>query len=246
MGKKVFDFRQHTMLMGVPRKTPIISQASSVYERSDHKENNKPKEQVLIKRTAYQGQIIDLGGAPVDDYRTDTERNEDYWSPIGGAWERNKSQWNNGQHLLQGLGKTMGVAAAVASTANPEALGVANFVQKAHNNPYVQAGMSSLGLADDAYRVKTGNIGKNFDEDVFTALEFVPYLNMAVKSGDNVMKGVRDLKHLPQQIKRKWNASNRIHEQKIQNNKNSFAADDRYNAKIQDLQQQFDKYARPP
>lgn len=243
MGKKVFDFRQHTMLMGVPRKTPIISQASYVDERSDHKEDNKPKEQVLIKRIPYQGQIIDLGGEPVDDYRSDAERNKDYWSPIGGAWERNKSQWNNGQHLLQGLGKTMGVAAAIASTANPEALGVANFVQKAHNNPYVQAGMSSLGLADAAYRVKTGNIGKNFDEDVFTALEFVPYLNMAVKSGDNVMKGVRDLKHLPQQIKRKWNASNRIHEQKIQNNKNSFAADDRYNAKIQDLQQQFDKYA---
>ena len=58
--------------------------------------------------------------------------------------------------------------------------------------------MSSLGLADAATRVKEGNIGKNFDEDVFTALEFVPYLNMAVKSGDNVMKGVRDLKHLPQ------------------------------------------------
>jgi hypothetical protein len=55
MSKKVFDFRQHTMLMGVPRKTPIISYASSVDERSDHKEDNKPKEQVLIKRTPYQG-----------------------------------------------------------------------------------------------------------------------------------------------------------------------------------------------
>ena len=79
MGKKVFDFRQHTMLMGVPRSTPIISQVSSVDERSDHKEDNKPKEQVLIKRTPYQGQIIDLGGSPKDDPRTDKERNEDYW-----------------------------------------------------------------------------------------------------------------------------------------------------------------------
>ena len=74
MSKKVFDFKQHTMLMGVPRKTPIISQASYVDKRSDHIEDNKPKEQVLIKRTPYQGQIIDLGGEPKDDSRTVAEK----------------------------------------------------------------------------------------------------------------------------------------------------------------------------
>ena len=240
MSKKVFDFRQHTMLMGVPRRTPIIAQASSIDERSDHKEDNKPKEQVLIKRTPYQGQIVDLGGEPVDDYRSDAERNEDYWSPIGGAWERNKSQWNNGQHLLQGLGKTMGVAAATALTANPEVFGVANLVQKVYNNPYVQAGMSSLGLADAAHRVKTGNIGKNFDEDIFTALEFVPYLNTAIKYGNNVTKGVRDLKHLPQQVKRKWNAEKRIWERlKPLNKRIKDVANEKYEESINNIQQDF-------
>lgn len=242
MGKKVFDFRQHTMLMGVPRRTPIISQASYVDERSDHKEDNKPKEQVLIKRTPYQGQIVDLGGEPVDDYRSDAERNKDYWSPIGGAWERNKSQFNNDQHLLQGLGKTMGVAATTALTANPEVFGVANFVQKAYNNPYIQAVMSSLGLADAAHRVKTGNIGKNFDEDVFTALEFVPYLNTAIKYGNNVTKGVRDLKHLPQQIKRKWNAEKRIWEQvKPLNRRIKNVADEKYEEDVFKIRQDFYK-----
>ena len=240
MGKKVFDFRQHTLLQGAPRSKPIIQFASDVDERSDHREDNKPKEQVLIKRTPYQGQIIDLGGEPKNDYRTDAEKNEDYWSPIGGAWERNKSQWNNGQHLLQGLGKTVGVATAVASTANPEALGVANFVQKVHNNPYVQAGMSSLGLADAAHRVKNGNVGKNFDEDVFTALEFVPYLNTAIKYGNNITKGVRDLKHLPQQVKRKWNAEKRIWERlKPLNQRIKNIANEKYEEDVYKIQQDF-------
>ena len=218
MGKKVFDFKQHTMLMGVPRSTPIISQASSVDERSDHKEDNKPKEQVLIKRTPYQGQIIDLGGEPKDDSRTVAEKNEDYWSPLGGAWERNKSQWNNGKHLLQGLGKTIGTAAVIASApyagAASDAVGLTKAVQKVATNPTVQAGLSSLGLADANHRIMTGNVGKNIDEDIFTALEYVPYAGTALKYADGIPNGVtqlfKDLKHLPQKLKRKALASKRI------------------------------------
>ena len=218
MSKKVFDFRQHTMLMGVPRKTPIISQASYVDERSDHIEDNKPKEQVLIKRTPYQGQIIDLGGEPKDDSRTVDEKNEDYWSPLGGAWERNKAQWNNDKHLLQGLGKTVGAAAVVASApyagAASDAVGLTKVVQKVATNPTVQAGMSSLGLADANHRIMTGNVGKNLDEDIFTALEYVPYLGTAAKYADNITTGAtqlyKDLKHLPNQLKRKYHARDRI------------------------------------
>lgn len=218
MGKKVFDFRQHTMLMGVPRRTPIISQASSVDERSDHKEDNKPKEQVLIKRTPYQGQIIDLGGEPKDDSRTVAEKNKDYWSHIGGALERNKSLWNNDKHLLQGLTKTVGTSAAVASLpyagAVSDATGLTKLVQKVATNPTVQAGMSSLGLADANHRIMTGNVGKNIDEDIFTALEYVPYLGTAAKYADNITTGAtqlyKDLKHLPNQLKRKYHARDRI------------------------------------
>ena len=218
MGKKVFDFRQHTMPMGVPRITPIISQASYVDERSDHKEDNKPKEQILIKRTPYQGQIIDLGGEPKDDSRTIAEKNEDYWSPVFGALERNKSLWNNDKHILQGLTKTVGTSAAVASLpyagAASDAIGLTKVVQKVATNPTVQAGMSSLGLADANHKIMTGNVGKNLDEDIFTALEYVPYLGTAAKYADNITTGAtqlyKDLKHLPNQLKRKYHARDRI------------------------------------
>jgi hypothetical protein len=46
---------------------------------------------VFIKAKPRQYSFVDLGGEPVDDYRSDAERNEDYWSPIGGALERNKA-----------------------------------------------------------------------------------------------------------------------------------------------------------
>ena len=218
MGKKVFDFRQHTLLQGAPRSKPIIQFASDVDERSDHREDNKPKEQVLIKRTPYQGQIIDLGGEPKDDRRTDAEKNEDYWSTVGGAWERNKSLWNNDKHILQGLGKTVGTSAAVASApyagAASDAVGLTKLVQKVATNPTVQAGMSSLGLADANHRIMTGNVGKNLDEDIFTALEYVPYFGTAVKYADNITSGAsqlyKELKHLPGQLKRKYNAPERI------------------------------------
>ena len=102
MGKKVFNYKQFTLASGAPRSAPVIAQASSVDERSDHRVNYRPVEQVLIKRTPYQGQIIDLGGEPKDDSRTVAEKNRDYWNPVWGAWERNKSLWNNDKHILQG------------------------------------------------------------------------------------------------------------------------------------------------
>lgn len=249
MGKKVFDFRQHTMLMGVPRMTPIISQNSSVDERSDHKEDNKPKEQVLIKRTPYQGQIIDLGGEPKDDPRTVAEKNEDYWSPLGGAWERNKSQWNNEQHLLQGLGKTVGTAAVVASApyagAASDAVGLTKVVQKVATNPTVQAGMSSLGLADANHRIMTGNVGKNIDEDIFTALEYVPYFGTAVKYADNITTGAtqlyKDLKHLPQKLKRKALASKRIDALHKQNQEKLEANETAFHKGVEDAKREWYK-----
>lgn len=218
MGKKTFDFKQFTLLQGLPRTKPIIQLSTGVDERSDHKEDNKPKEKVLIKKKRNQGQIIDLGGSPKDDPRTDKERNEDYWSPLGGAWERNKSQWNNGKHLLQGLGKTAGTAAVVASLpyagAASDAVGLTKAVQKAITNPYVQATLSSAGLADANTKIASGNVGKNFDEDLFTAMEYVPYVGTVLKYADGIPSGAtqlfKDLKHLPQKLKRKALANKRI------------------------------------
>ena len=218
MGKKVFNYKQFTLASGAPRSAPVIAQASSVDERSDHRVNYRPVEQVLIKRTPYQGQIIDLGGEPKDDSRTVAEKNRDYWNPVWGAWERNKSLWNNDKHILQGLTKTVGTSAAVASLpyagAASDAIGLTKLVQKVATNPTVQAGMSSLGLADANHRILTGNVGKNLDEDIFTALEYVPYFGTAVKYADNITTGAtqlyKDLKHLPNKLKRKYHTRDRI------------------------------------
>lgn len=218
MGNKTFDFRQFTLLQGLPRMTPIIQLSTDVDERSDHKEDNKPKEKVLIKKKRNHGQIIDLGGKPKDDPRTDKEKNEDYWSPLGGAWERNKSLWNNDKHIVQGLGKTAGVAAAVASVpyagAASDAIGLTKVAQKAITNPYVQATLSSAGLADSNTKILNGEVGKDVGQDLFTVMEYVPYLGTALKYADNIPNGAvqlyKDLKHLPHKLKRKANASKRI------------------------------------
>lgn len=85
-------------------------------ERSDHRVDQKPVEEVFIKATPRQYSFVDLGGTPSDDTRTHAERNKDYWHWRKGAWQRNKTQFNNGKHLIQGLVKTAGTAAAVAGT----------------------------------------------------------------------------------------------------------------------------------
>jgi hypothetical protein len=81
------------------------------------------------------------------------------------------------------------VASAPYAGAASDAVGLTKVVQKVATNPTVQAGMSSLGLADANHRIMTGNVGKNLDEDIFTALEYVPYFGTAVKYADNMTSG---------------------------------------------------------
>jgi hypothetical protein len=99
------------------------------------------------------------------------------------------------------------------SGAASDAIGLTTAVQKVMTNPYVQASLSSAGLADANSKILRGDVGKDFEQDVFTALEYVPYVGTVSKYIDNVPKGasqfVKDLKLLPQQIKRKLLASKR-------------------------------------
>lgn len=66
---------------------------------------------------ANQGTLTDLGGKPSTDTRTSTQRNADYLHPIKGIVERQKSEWDNGKHPVQGLAKTVGASAALATGA---------------------------------------------------------------------------------------------------------------------------------
>lgn len=66
---------------------------------------------------ANQGTLTDLGGKPSTDTRTSAQRNADYLHPIKGIVERQKSEWDNGKHPVQGLAKTVGASAALATGA---------------------------------------------------------------------------------------------------------------------------------
>lgn len=74
--------------------------------------------------------------------------------------------------------------------------------------------LTSAGLADANTKVLRGDVDKDFEQDLFTALEYVPYLGTATKYAQNIPQGMsqlaKDVKHLPNQLKRKLNASERI------------------------------------
>ena len=112
-------------------------------ERSDHRIDQKPVEKVFIKATPRQDSFIDLGGTPSDDTRTHAERNKDYWHWWNGAWQRNRTQFNNDQHLAQGLVKTAGTAAAIA--------GVPYAIKDLIFNPLANA--AALGTGIVGYKV---------------------------------------------------------------------------------------------
>ena len=66
---------------------------------------------------ANKGTLTDLGDKPSTDTRTSTQRNADYLHPIKGIVERQKSEWDNGKHPVQGLAKTVGASALIAAGA---------------------------------------------------------------------------------------------------------------------------------
>ena len=75
------------------------------------------KEQYEELLNKNKGTLTDLGGKPSTDTRTSTQRNADYLHPIKGAVARQKSEWDNGKHPVQGLAKTVGASALIAAGA---------------------------------------------------------------------------------------------------------------------------------
>ena len=114
-------------------------------ERSDHKVDYRPKENIVIeaKPKYEQYSFVDLGGTPSDDTRTHAERNRDYWHWWRGAWQRNRTLFNNDQHPIQGLVKTAGTAAAIA--------GAPYVIKDLIFNPF--ANIAALGTGTVGYKV---------------------------------------------------------------------------------------------
>lgn len=77
------------------------------------REQQKQKLQEQMARS--QGTLTNLGGKPSTDTRTPAQRNADYLHPIKGIIARQKSEWDNGAHLVQGLTKTVGASALIAA-----------------------------------------------------------------------------------------------------------------------------------
>ena len=77
------------------------------------REQQKQKLQEQMARS--QGTLTNLGGKPSTDTRTPAQRNADYLHPIKGIIARQKSEWDNGAHLVQGLTKTVGASALTAA-----------------------------------------------------------------------------------------------------------------------------------
>lgn len=75
----------------------------------------KQKSKLQEQMTRSQGTLTDLGGKPSTDTRTSAQRNADYLHPIKGIIARQKSEWDNGNHLVQGLSKTVGASALIAA-----------------------------------------------------------------------------------------------------------------------------------
>ena len=118
-------------------------------ERSDHRIDQKPVEKVFIKATPRQDSFIDLGGTPSDDSRTNAERNKDYWHPLKGAWQRNRTLFNLGKHPVQGIAKTAGTSAMIA--------GAPYAIKDLMLNPFANAVGIGAGMVGGAAGEKVDN-----------------------------------------------------------------------------------------
>ena len=101
---------------------PNIEQKSDAVRSQQYVKRELPKkieltqEQVWdLKRHKYV--LYDTKEKPSSDTRTSAQRNADYLHPIKGAFERAKTQMDNGKHPIQGLAKTVGTSALIATGA---------------------------------------------------------------------------------------------------------------------------------
>ena len=150
---------------------PNIEQKSDAVKSQQYVKKKLPEkieltqEQVWdLKRPKYV--LYDTKEKPSSDTRTSAQRNADYWDPVKGASERNKSKMDNGKHPIQGLAKTVGTSALIATgalelpaLATWGGLGARALVGGAQGLGYGMLGMSTGNPVDDFTYGAMGEVG---------------------------------------------------------------------------------------
>ena len=150
---------------------PNIEQKSDAVKSQQYVKKKLPEkieltqEQVWdLKRPKYV--LYDTKEKPSSDTRTSAQRNADYWDPIKGASERNKSKMDNGKHPIQGLAKTVGTSALIATgalelpaLATWTGLGSRALVGGAQGLGYGMLGMGTGNPVDDFTYGAMGEVG---------------------------------------------------------------------------------------
>ena len=150
---------------------PNIEQKSDAVKSQQYVKKKLPEkieltqEQVWdLKRPKYV--LYDTKEKPSSDTRTSAQRNADYWDPIKGASERNKSKMDNGKHPIQGLAKTVGTSALIATgalelpaLATWGGLGARALVGGAQGLGYGNIGLGTGNPVDDFTYGAAGEVG---------------------------------------------------------------------------------------
>ena len=150
---------------------PNIEQKSDAVKSQQYVKKKIPEKIELTQEQVWDLQrpkyvLYDTKEKPSSDTRTSAQRNADYWDPIKGASERNKSKMDNGKHPIQGLAKTVGTSALIATgalelpaLATWGGLGARALVGGAEGLGYGNIGMSTGNAVDDFTQGVAGEVG---------------------------------------------------------------------------------------
>ena len=150
---------------------PNIEQKSDAVKSQQYVKKKLPEKIELTQQQMWDLQrptyvLYDTKEKPSSDTRTSAQRNADYWHPIKGASERNKSMMDNGKHPIQGLAKTVGVSALIATgalelpaLATWAGLGSRVLVGGAQGLGYGSLGLSTGNAVDDFMYGAAGEVG---------------------------------------------------------------------------------------
>ena len=184
---------------------PNIEQKSDAVRSQQYVKRELPKkieltqEQVWdLKRPKYV--LYDTKEKPSSDTRTSAQRNADYWDPIKGASERNKSQMDNGKHPIQGLAKTVGTSALIATgalelpaLATWGGLGSRVLVGGAQGVGYGNIGLGTGNVVNDFTYGAMGEVGiplvgKLIQKPISKSAKYVDLINTDVIKPNDVHK----------------------------------------------------------
>ena len=150
---------------------PNIEQKSDAVKSQQYVKKKLPEKIELTQQQTWDLQrpkyvLRDTKEKPSSDTRTSAQRNADYWDPIKGASERNKSKMDNGKHPIQGLAKTVGTSALIATgalelpaLATWGGLGTRALVGGAQGLGYGNLGLSTGNAVDDFTYGAMGEVG---------------------------------------------------------------------------------------